>query len=346
MADDIRILTKNFNPIKLLKIISPDDYEEIIKEWCSGYLDKKYERVERLGGSGDKGRDIVCTISKKDATWINYQCKHYDKPLQPSTAWLEIGKLIIFVYEGDYNAPQKYYFVSPCGVGTKLRDILINPEKIRSGLKNNWAKYCEKGLKAGKNYLLDKALIDFIDSFDFKIFDYLSPDDFLNEFKNTCYFTKHFGGLIKPRPLNEEYPELIQSDELIYIRKILDAYSEHLKENIGDSKELDKYPDIKLHFERQRRNFYSAEYLKAYSREIYDPDMKYFENLKNEIYDGIIDEIETDAKNGFERLKKVIKRSEQIQITNNPLTTTTGVRDRQGICHHLANEREEVKWKK
>ena len=72
----------------------------------------------------------------------------------------------------------------------------------------------------------------------------------------------------------------------------------------GFSDKLNEYPSIKKHFERQRKNFYCAEYLKAHSRDIHDPEFQYFDKLKEEIYDGIIDEIDNDAKNGFERFQR------------------------------------------
>src|SRR5690625_7957321 len=44
--------------IQRLKILSPDDWEIITEQWAST-LNGKYSRVRRLGGSGDKGIDIV-----------------------------------------------------------------------------------------------------------------------------------------------------------------------------------------------------------------------------------------------------------------------------------------------
>jgi len=266
MVNDVRILTKGLEPIKFLKIISESDYEEIIGEWRSGYLKTKYERVEIIGGPGDKGRDVICTINKAEKKWENFQCKHYDRPLKPSDIWVEIGKLIINVYEKTYTCPKKYYFVSPCGVGIKLRDLLEDEKELKEELIKNWSKSCLKKISDKKQYPLESNLLKFVKTFNFSIFGYISPQEFIKEFEKTSYYNKRFGGLIKPRPLKEEFPNDVQDNELVYIRKILDAYSNHLKKNLKDAKELSKYPELKKHFERQRRNFYSAEYLKAYSR--------------------------------------------------------------------------------
>ena len=52
-------------PIDRLKVMSADEFEELIEEWVYGYLMQKYEKVKkidkviRLAGAGDKGRDVV-----------------------------------------------------------------------------------------------------------------------------------------------------------------------------------------------------------------------------------------------------------------------------------------------
>ncbi len=337
------ILTKSIDPVKLLRLYNSDEFEELIREWNSTYLNIKYQRVERVGGPRDKGRDVICTVNKETGIWDNYQCKHYDHPLQPNMVWVEIGKLIYYAFNKEYPPPRKYYFMSPCGVGTDLRDLLEKPEKLKEGVISNWEKHCQKRITEKETVVLDGEFLLYLQSFDYSIFGYLSPHEFIEQFKNTPHFTKRFGKLHKPRPI-PVCPAQIQENELTYIKKILDAYGEEVDANLVVAKELEKYPALKTHFDRQREYFFSADYLKAYSRDTYDPDANYFDKLKQEVYDGIIEEIEEDAKNGFERLKKVLKRAEQISITGNPLKDDLEVRDRKGICHHLANEREDIKW--
>ena len=93
--------------------------------------------------------------------------------------------------------------------------------------------------------------------------------------------------------------------------------------------------------------FYSAEYLAAYSRETYPPDQYFFEQLKEEFYHGIIDAVQEDAKNGFERLKKVLQLAASLNPSqNNPLSSEVDIKDRKGVVHHLANERGDIKWKR
>ncbi len=339
-----QILSKPLPPLKLLKIVDEDSFEEIVHEWAFGYLKPKYEKVCRLGGTGDKGRDVVAYLDYKKDVWNNYQCKHYGRKLNTTDIMLEIGKLCHYCYLKEFAPPQKYWLVSPLGVGTKVHDLL-KKGNIRDALKKNWKKYDTK-ICSGKKIVLDASFRSYIDSFDFSIFDYIEPLDFINQYKETCYYSSRFGGFSKPRPLPQPAPEKIQDLESVYIKKILDAYSDYLSSNIENAKKLDAYPDLKKDFERHRTCFFCAESLNKFSRDIYDPDLKHFENLKQEVYDGVIDTIEEDAENGFVRLKKVLKRATDLQITSNPLMSSVQVKDRIGICHHLANERDDVKWKK
>ena len=133
---NIRILSKSITPLKLLKIISETEFEEIIHEWVFGYLKKKYEKVCNLGGPGDKGRDVAAYYDYKKNVWDNYQCKHYDHKLRPSDIWVEIGKLCYNCYSGNLTIPKKYFFISPLGVGSKVHDLLKQPEQLRKGLED------------------------------------------------------------------------------------------------------------------------------------------------------------------------------------------------------------------
>ncbi len=341
-----QIISKPIPPLQLLKVIDGGTFEEMVHEWVYGYLKLKYEKVCHIGGTGDKGRDVVAYSDYKKDVWDNYQCKHYAQKLSTSEVILEIGKLCYYCYMKEFAPPKKYFFVSQSGVVAKVHDLLKNGVSLRDTLKNKWNRICKSKICFGKKIDLEGSFCGYIDSFDFSMFDYIEPLVFIKQYKETCYYSSRFGGISKPRPLPKSPPQKIQESESVYIKKILGAYSEYLKDDINNSKKLDNYPDIKTDFERHRTCFFCAESLKGFSRDIYDPDLNYFEKLKNEIYDGIIDTVEEDADNGFDRLKKVLRRATEIVITNNPLINSAGINDKKGICHHLSNERSDIKWKK
>lgn len=340
------IFVTSLDPLKLLQVFSEEDYEEIIEEWQRDYLGERYSRVERVGGTGDKGRDIICTT--KDNDCFIYQCKHYNRKLNKSDILTEIGKCCYYCFKEDYRIPKRYYFVSPQGVTTQVMDLFNSPDNLKEELKINWKNRCRSKISSSQLIELEGDLLSFIGEMDFSIFNYVSPNEFIEYFKTTPHYTKRFGRLYKPRKLITDAPKEIREDELTYIKKILDAYSDHLGKHIEDEKKLQEIdPKLRTDFDRQRLYFYSAEYLAAHSRETYAPEWESFEKLKDEIYHAIIEEIEEDAKNGFERLKKVLKRAGELTISaNNPLSSEVNIKDRKGVCHHLANEREDVLWKK
>jgi hypothetical protein len=340
------IFVTNLDPIKILQVLNEDDYESMIEEWQSDSLGKKYVRVEKLGGPGDKGRDVICTDMNGDS--YIYQCKHYDRKLNKQDVLLEIGKCCYYCSKGDYPTPKKYHFVAPQGVATQARDLLKSPASLKEELGTNWSKICQSKISSSKEIKLEGSLLVFIDGLDFSIFDYIPPREFLADFEKTPHYTKWFGKLSKPRKLITTAPEEIRENELTYIKKILEAYSEYLGNNIEDAKKLkETNAQLWADFNRQRLYFYSAEYLAAYSREIYAPELQCFEQLKDEFYHGIIDEIQEDAQNGFERLRNVLKLAQGLIISSsNPLSCEVNIKDRKGICHHLANERDDVRWKK
>ena len=107
-------------PIERLKLFSSSDWKGFVNEWDSS-LDS-YGLVERTGGSGDMGCDVIGMVDPKtpDSAWDNYQCKHYDHALAPPDIWIELTKLCYYTFIGAYSIPRRYVFAAPRGVGTKL----------------------------------------------------------------------------------------------------------------------------------------------------------------------------------------------------------------------------------
>jgi len=123
--------------IDLLRIFSPSQWEDFALEWAHS-LKSRYQRVERCGGAGDLGRDVVALASANE--WHNYQCKHYKDPLQPNHIVLELGKLCYYVHEKAFSAPSQYYFVAPQGAGNSLSLLFRKPEDaLRREFNIPWA---------------------------------------------------------------------------------------------------------------------------------------------------------------------------------------------------------------
>lgn len=323
--------------IDKLKIVSADEYEDIIREWIAGYCDKKYIGVRKLGGANDKGRDLVAFINEANDFDI-YQCKHYDHPLLPSDVWKELGKLCYYTFDGSYKLPQKYYFVAPQGIGPTLSDYLQKPTDLKANLIINWEGKCKKRISDKIEIDLSKELLAHINSIDFSIFKFLDPQEFIEQHQQTNYYAARFGGGLKKR----ECPvvDIIHEAEMLlrYVEQLFEAYSDHLKTNVQSISELYRHTELFDHFNRQRVCFYWAEALNEFSRDSLPTGNTCFTELKEEIFYGVVDISNEAHSNGYENIKKTTATAIALNIQSNPLLSVSNIKDKIGICHHLANE--------
>ena len=91
-----------FPAVRLLQIMSSNDWEEFTEEWLSLYKENgKYQAIKRFSGPGDRGIDVIGFTSMEGFTkpWDSYQCKHYDHALVPADVYGEIGKIIYHSFQ-------------------------------------------------------------------------------------------------------------------------------------------------------------------------------------------------------------------------------------------------------
>lgn len=330
--------------ITRVKSFSPDEWEEFTEEWASS-LKSEYSDVKRFAGAGDQGIDIIGYLADGtfDGGWDNYQCKHYDHALMPSEIWVEIGKVIYYTYIGDYPPPQRYYFVAPYGVGTSLGKLLAVPAKLKEGLIENWSSACEKKITSTKEIELDASLEKHIDDFDFSIFSSKSVVQMLEQHAATPFHAVRFGGGLPSRPLPTEPPAAQDAAESRYISQLFEAYGESLGVQVSAVNDLSSNQVLLDDFERQRERFWHAESLRNFARDTVPAGT--FDSLKDEVHDGVVDVCNDSHPHGLKRMRAVVSHSAVLSLTSNPLVSVTKVKDKQGICHHLANE-DRLTWVK
>lgn len=326
--------------IERLRIFSDRQWEEFVLEWADS-LRIQYGRVERCGGAGDMGRDVVAFDQADADVWDNFQCKHYKDPLAPSSIWVELGKLVYYSSIGEYSYPRRYVFVAPQGAGTKLSNLLRKPQKLKSELVANWGAYCRSGITSTMPVELDAALSAYLDGLDFSIFDAIPPLRLIDQHAQTRWHAARFGGGLPSRPTVAPPPATVADHEANYVRALLDAYGDHLKVQMPSAEDLASHADLGEHFGDSRLEFYSAEALRAFSRDTLPPDA--FEELQDEVHGGIRDELRGDHIDGYRCVMAVTKTARLLPIPGHPLAERLSVRDRAGICHQLANDKK-VRW--
>lgn len=339
------ILTGNVvPPLDRLSIVDEDTYEDMVLEWLTFYEDK-YEKLMSFGGSGDKGRDVLAYISIEKNEVEFYQCKHYKSALTPVDVYLEFGKLIYYTLNKDYSCPKKYFFVAPHGIGAKLQGLIENQALLKSNLIKEWDDKCKTKITSTKEIPLDESITDYINDFDFSIVSSIEPIKFIEDYKKTNYFAYRFGGgLQKTRKNIDSPPSAIRSNEIPYIKNIYDAYSSRLNTTITSETDFKDEDALNEHFLRQRNNFYHADSLEQFSRDALPPGNIAFKELKEEIFEQIIEVCESKSyRDGIEKMDETIKMAKTGSYTSNPLSGELKSQDKSGICHHLSNENK-IKW--
>lgn len=341
LAPDIVLSGPPVHPEDRIRLFSPDEWERFIQEWVDSLRDE-YDLVERCGGAGDMGRDVIATVKEGNGKWDNYQCKRYENSLTPSDIWVELGKLAYYTLKGEYSYPRRYYFVASKGVGPKLSNLLKKPDKLREELLKNWDKSCRTQITKTEIVECNALMKSHVASLDFSIFQTKPILRIIEEHAKTRWYVTRFGGGLPPRAKPLSPPAVPAAYEAVFVGELRRSYADHLKQDLKDIDEgLARRADLREHFHDARVEFYSAEGLRTFSRDTLPQGE--FEKLQDEVHSGIKDEERGDHADGYRRVLAVVKTARALQLTSNPLTTRIHTRDRGGICHQLANDGK-VRW--
>ncbi|WP_218777686.1 ABC-three component system protein [Acetobacter malorum] len=319
-----------------VQVFSPDDWEGFTEEWASSL--KGYAIVRRFAGAGDMGLDVTgfTAAAGFSAPWDNYQCKRYDHPLRPSDIHVEIGKIIYYSWLGEFTVPRKHYFAASKDIGTTAAKLLLDPMNLKESTRHAWERQCRHEITKTADVALTGSLLSYFNAFDFSIFGSKSVLELIAQHETTKFHAIRFGGGLPPRPASHVPPAEPAEHESRYIRQLLNAYGDHLGEQLPDVAALASKQPLHRDFSRQRERFYSAEALRNFSRDTVPEGT--FDALQEEVFQGVVDICEGSHLTGFERMKATVSQAAQVVLTSNPLAPATRVQDRQGICHQLANE--------
>ncbi len=330
----------NLTPDQIIYWYSADEWEEFIKEWVIG-LEKDYVKVQRLGGTSDRGIDIaaLCTPSGLEGVWDCYQCKNYGRVVTQSILFPELIKIFSGVVAGSYTLPRKYVIVAPKGCGSSLRKQLLLPTELRDDFLTHMDKQ-----KSEKPQFLGSLFADIrlvATTTDFSRFEEAQLDKIIEIHKKTPHHVRRFRTTLAERPKTPEPPPDVQNEETVYIQQLMEVYAEESGGKVATRDDVAKESWYCNHLARQRRSFYSAEALRVFARDQVPNGA--FTKLQDDICHGVVEIEQASYPNGMERLNDVLKTAIAIDLGSHMLYPRIDQQDRHGICHQLAND-ERLRW--
>lgn len=346
LSNDERI-NPNIVPLEKLRAMDEDTYEDVVAAWAYCCVKSEdYQEVYRVGGAGDKGRDVIAYIDRKNDVFDLYQCKHYKDSISYSMIRGEIGKLLTYTLRGDYSVPKNYYIVSPLGVSQSFFDLLRDgARELKRLLKKDWNEHIKDKIGIVYGSDLDPEMADYIDHFDYSIIRQVDPQKFIEDLRTDGrYFFCYFGGgfsNIKREKL--ALPECPVDNESKYIGHLYDAYSDAEKVEVNEHN-ITEYRKYENHYKNARKDFYEAEEVRIASSRSMPPETDEFEELKDSIERYVSDDYYNDYDDAFKKLKTVTRTASMYNLKNMLIGHLVDSNVKKGICYHLSNE-DRLIWK-
>lgn len=319
--------------IKEIRSYTSDEWDLLIEEALRG-LAKSYFEVKRFAQTGDKGRDLVAfhTSAKFDGAWDNYQCKHYEKPLDPPRACREIAKIIFYTHRKDFSVPSKMLFCAPRDMSQELNDLLGSPSKLKQYIRDHWNSGYSKHIVDNNTVFLGGELLSYFENFDFDIFTSYQTSELIGDHRKTAFWVSRFGGLL-PAPPAPIIPSAVQIYEAGYITQLLEVYGEQESCSYSTCDELQA--PWRSDFDSQRERYFRAEALgRAYRDET---PVGTLDALFDDIHAAVEPVSRVHATDGYERLNRCLSQAAAF-TPSGLLSQHANAKVKQGICHHLAND--------
>lgn len=149
-----------------------------------------------------------------------------------------------------------------------------------------------------------------------------------------------------PKPKAIPVPDTPSIDEMIYVTELLAVYAEATGKTELQISDLTALPKYKSDHERRRKDYYSAETIRAGTRDSFgDKEDVQFNVLKEETFDGVIDVCSQDFSNAMTRLNEVMSQAVLVPINRCLLSKLNWIsgREKKGVCHFLVNDGQ-IKW--
>jgi hypothetical protein len=140
-------------------------------------------------------------------------------------------------------------FLASKGIGTGAKHLLTNPDALKKGLIENWAKNVANEI-AATAVPLEGALKTFVENAPFEIFGPMAVEYVLQDLEGTAYCAQQFGGCLAARPPSAPPPANPLPRENRYATHLFTVYAERRGVGTIDLASLDTDPataDISTH---------------------------------------------------------------------------------------------------
>jgi hypothetical protein len=329
-------------PAARVQLMDDQAFEAFVHAWMAR-LEGKYKGVERFGGPGDMGRDVIgwTTDQKCLGVWDNIQCKRLNVPLSPALLWPELGKIFWHASKGDYALPRGMRFLCSKGIGTGAKHLLTNPQRLKAELIEHWPTHVADEITATGTVPLEGTLKALVEANSFEIFGPMAVEDILKELEGTAYYVSQFGGGLPTRPPSAAPPHTPLAHETRYVTQLFAVYAERRQAASVDLTNLDHEPRDRRHFDVCRQQFYCAESLKEFARDATSPGT--FGGFQQDVLSTITPVLYEEHENAFALVNATLKAAALMPPAANALYTVADARDKQGVCHQLVNDND-IDW--
>ncbi len=169
----------------------------------------------------------------------------------------------------------------------------------------------------------------------------MTVEEVLKDLEGTSYYVEQFGGGLPVRPASGSPPTVPLAHESRYVTQLFGAYAERRGGGTVDLTNIDHEPSDRRHFDRCRQQFYCAESLKEFARDA--TRVGTFEAFQDDVLNAITPVLYENHENAFYLVNAALKAAALMPSAANALYSVVDVRDKQGVCHQLVNDKQ-VDW--
>ncbi len=322
--------------------MSDAELEVFVNRW----LDKKktvYVSAEHFSGAGDMGRDVVgyCTPQKLDGEWHNYQCKQFrSEVLRVPGILKELGKVLYYSSQGNFELPERFYFVAPRGIDRAAQNLLATPSKLKARLIADWNKSCSKTIQVNE-VPFDQLIEAKVEQFKFEYVDAIDVRKLLLDPHIKPALVECFGIDPGPPPVADSgKPPDWAKDNVKFAHQLVSLYGAK-DATVTDRFAANAHPKFGRHLRDQFVRYFEADSFKRHYRD--NTPTGYVERFEQDVLSGVQNAFDRATPDSLERVDEVTEKAGLLPMSD-VLGKHAGVRAKQGVCHHLVNT-DELTWK-